>query len=113
MRASILFIQKLEARLDTALYKAHFCHSYYNAGQLITHKKIYVNNKIIKHKFFELKKGDLITLDSSIRAIVKPNILSSTLWPTPPKHFYINYKTLEILVIDDIEYTNYFTSYHF
>lgn len=112
-RASILFVQKLEARLDTALYKAHFCHSYYNASQLINHKKVYVNDKIIKHKFFELKKGDLITLDRSTNAIIKANILNSDLWPIPPKHFYINYKTLQILVIDDIKYTNHFSHYDF
>ena len=113
MQAAILFVQKLEARLDTALYKAHFCYNYYSAGQFITHEKIYVNNKIVKHKFFELKKGDLITLDSSIKEIVKSNISNSDLWPIPPKHFYINYKTLQILVIDNIEYTNHFSYHHF
>ena len=76
-RASILFIQKLEARLDTALYRTHFCYSFYNAGQLISHQKIYVNNKIVQHKFFELKKGDLITFDNSIHHIIKSNILNS------------------------------------
>jgi hypothetical protein len=35
------------------------------------------------------------------------------MWPIPPKHFYINYKTLQILVIDNIQYTNYFMYYHF
>lgn len=112
-RAAILFIQKLEIRLDTALYRAHFCHSFYNASQLISHQKIYVNNKVAQHKFFELKKGDLITLDSSINPIVKSNILNSKLWPIPPKHFYINYKTLQILVTENIKYTSYFTYHHF
>lgn len=75
--ASILFVQTLEARLDTALYRAHFCQSYYDANQLISHRKIYVNGKNIAHKFFELKKGDLITLDNSIAATVKLNIANS------------------------------------
>lgn len=79
LRASILCLQKLETRLDTALYKTYFCHSYYNASQLIIHRKVRVNNNIIKHKFFELKKGDLITLDDSIKTIVKQNILHSKL----------------------------------
>ncbi len=77
IRSSILLIQKLEARLDTALYRSHFCHSFHNANQLISHKKIYVNNKIIQHKFFELKKGDLITFDRSVTPIIKSNILNS------------------------------------
>jgi ribosomal protein S4 len=113
IRSSILLIQKLEARLDTALYRSHFCHSFHNANQLISHKKIYVNNKIIQHKFFELKKGDLITFDRSVTPIIKSNILNSKMWPMPPKHFYINYKTLQILIIDNVQYTNYFTYYHF
>ena len=113
IRASILFVQKLESRLDTALCRAHFCHSYYNASQLISHQKIYVNNKAIKHKFFELKKGDLITIDKSVSILIKSNILNSTKWPIPPKHYYINYKTQQILIIDNIKYTNSFSYYHF
>ena len=112
-RAPILFIQKLEARLDTALYRTHFCHSFYSASQLISHQKIYVNNKIVQHKFFELKKGDLITFDNSIHHIIRSNVLNSEIWPLPPKHFYVNYKTLQILVTENIKYTNYFTYYHF
>lgn len=77
IRAPILFIQKLEARLDTALYRTHFCHSFYSASQLISHQKIYVNNKIVQHKFFELKKGDLITFDDSIHHIIRSNVLNS------------------------------------
>jgi len=42
IRAPILFIQKLETRFDTALYRTHFCHSFYNISQLISHQKIYV-----------------------------------------------------------------------
>ena len=112
-RAPILLIQKLEARLDTALYRTHFCYSFYNASQLISHQKVYVNNKIVQHKFFELKKGDLITFDASIHHIIRSNILSAEIWPIPPKHFYVNYKTLQILVIENIKYTNHFTYYHF
>jgi hypothetical protein len=60
-----------------------------------------------------LKKGDLITLDNSVKPIVKLNILNSNMWPIPPKHFYVNYKTLEILILDNIKYTNCFSYYHF
>ena len=27
----------------------------------------------------------------------------------PPKHLFINYKTLQILVIENVNYTNYLT----
>ena len=112
-RASILFVQKLEARLDTALYRAHFCCSRYSANQLISHEKIYINNKIIKHKFFHVKKGDLISINKDTHSAVYSNILNSKMRPVPPKHFYINYKTLHILVIENIKYSNCYTYYCF
>ena len=115
IHATILFIQKLETRLDTALYRTHFSYSFKNARQLISHKKIYVNNKMIQFNSYELKKGDLITLDKNIFKFVMLNIRESKqkVWSIPPKHFYINYKTLQILVIEEINYTNCFIYYPF
>lgn len=75
--ATLLFIEKLEARLDTILYRTHFSKSFNSARQLISHQKIYVNNKIVKFNSYKLKKGDLITLDSSIFNLVTLNILKS------------------------------------
>ena len=113
IHATILFIQKLETRLDTALYRTHFSYSFKNARQLISHKKIYVNNKVARYNSCLLKKGDLITIDKNTVEPVTSNILKSKLYPTPPKHFYVNYKTLQILVIEDINYTNCLIYYPF
>ena len=66
VHATILFIRQLETRLDTALFRSHFSYSFKNARQLISHKKVYVNNKIVQYNSYSLKKGDLITLDKSI-----------------------------------------------
>ena len=71
----ILFIQKLEARLDTALYRTYFSYSFNNARQFISHKKVYVNNKIAQHSSYHLKKGDLITLSKDIPKLVDFNVL--------------------------------------
>jgi len=110
---TILFIQKIETRLDTALYRAHFSYSFENARQLISHRKIFVNNKIVQHNSYSLKKGDLITLDKSTFKFVTLNVLNSKIWPTPPKHLYVNYRTLQILIIEDIHYSSHLTYYHF
>jgi small subunit ribosomal protein S4 len=72
--ATVLFIKKLETRLDTALYRTHFSYSFKNARQLISHKKIYVNNRIVQYNAYLLKKGDLITLDKEIFEVVASNI---------------------------------------
>merc|ERR1712194_177763 len=77
IHASILFIRKLETRLDTALYRTHFSYSFRNARQLISHKKIYVNDKIVQYNSYVLKKGDLITLHKDIFEFIILNIRKS------------------------------------
>jgi ribosomal protein S4 len=111
--ATVRFIEKLETRLDTALYRAYFAHSFNNARQLISHKKVYVNNKIVQHNSYLLKKGDIITLDMNTSKLVSFNLLGRKIWALPAKHFQINYKTLQILVLEDIKYTNCLNYYPF
>jgi ribosomal protein S4 len=111
--ATVLFIEKLETRLDTALYRTYFSYSFNNARQLIAHKKVYVNNKIVSCNSYLLKKGDMITFDKDIFNLVSSNISRSKIWFLPPKHFHVNYKTFQILVIEDIKYTNCLRYYPF
>ena len=104
--ASILLIRKLETRLDTVLYRAYFSYSFRNARQLISHKKIYVNHKIVQSNSYALKKGDLITLNEDLFESVILNIRGTKTWPIPPTHLCINYKTLQILVTEEFNYTS-------
>ena len=76
-RATILFIKKLKTRLDVALYRTYFSYSFNHARQLISHKKVYVNNKIVQHNSYILKKGDLITFDKDIFKLIISNVLKS------------------------------------
>lgn len=107
------FLECLETRLDSALYRAHFCSSFNSARQLISHKKVYVNNKIVQHPTYILKKGDLITLDKSVHNFIVSNTLKSKVWPIYPKHFQVNYRTLQILMIEDIKYSSHLINYPF
>ena len=113
VHATVLFIEKLETRLDTALYRTYFSYSFNNARQLISHKKVYVNNKIVQHNSYLLKKGDLITFDKNISKFVGFNAVNTKIWALPPKHFLINYRTFQILVAEDIKYTNCLSYYPF
>lgn len=113
IHAAVLFIKKLETRLDTALYRTYFSYSFNNARQLISHRKVYVNNKIVQHNSYQLKKGDLITLDEKSYRLIVFKVPKTKIWALPPKHFQINYKTLQILIIEDINYTNYLSYYTF
>ena len=71
-----LFIQRLENRLDTILCRTHFAYSLQNAKQLITHKKVYVNGKIIQQSGYIVKKGDLITFKNDIHKSLYQNIFN-------------------------------------
>lgn len=105
-KATILFIQHLEARLDVTLYKTHFSYSVENARQYISHKKVYVNGITVQDSSYILKKGDLITFDPGTLKYFIPNIINSKIWPIPSKHYCINYKTFQILITQDIKYSN-------
>lgn len=100
-----LFIKNFEMRLDTVLFRAKFCSSFRAARQLIIHKKVFVNNKLITSNSYKLNTGDLISLNNNktTTQIVKQNNAliaanARSIWPHPPKHLTINYKTLQIIV---------------
>lgn len=92
-----LFLNLFEKRLDITLFKAKFSTSIRNSKQLISHGKIFVNYNKIKSQSYELKTGDLISVDSKFQFLIERNLANSTKWPLPPKHLNINYKTLQII----------------
>ena len=77
MHKTVLFIKNLETRLDTAIYRTYFSHSFRNARQLISHQKVYVNDRIVQSNSYILKKGDIISFDASVFDFVTSNILNS------------------------------------
>lgn len=105
-KVNSVFLKLFETRLDTTLYRAKFSPSIRNAQQLILHNKILVNNKPIRIKSYLLQTGDLITVDSKYINLIKTNVQKSEIWPIPPKHLTINYKTLQI-VFGTFENTNF------
>ena len=114
-----LFLEFFESRLDTVLYRSKFSPSIRNARQLITHKHIKVNGKIEKNGSYILKQGDLISINSQSKTIIKENLKKqfnekpdSIIWPIPPNYLSINYNTFEIL-FGDIENFNFTTSFTF
>jgi len=92
-----LFLELFESRLDTTLYRSKFCLSIKNARQLILHGKINVNNKIIKIKSYHLKSGDIISINFKCYPLIEENIRECKIWPIPPKHLTINYKSMQII----------------
>ena len=107
---NLTFLKLFESRLDTILYRAKFSISIRAARQLITHGKIAVNNKKIYKQTYWLKPGDLISINTNSHKLIEKNLANSKIWPLPPKHLIINYKTLQIVfgTFSTLNLANYF-----
>lgn len=69
------FFWLLERRLDLVLYRSGFAKTISLARQLITHKKILINNKIITTPSYLLKSGDCISVHPNFLESLSNNIL--------------------------------------
>nr|YP_009231617.1 ribosomal protein S4 [Orthotrichum diaphanum]ALZ48638.1 ribosomal protein S4 [Orthotrichum diaphanum]AMR55836.1 ribosomal protein S4 [Orthotrichum diaphanum] len=98
---SLLF--DIERRLDVILVRLNFCLSICQARQLISHKKICVNYKMVNIPGFQLSKGDLISIQDNflyfIRSKIRQNFQSNRIWRIKPTHLEVNYKTLKAVVL--------------
>lgn len=56
------FIIRLESRLDINVLRLRLARTIFQSKQLINHKKIKVNNKIVSKPNFLLNKGDIINI---------------------------------------------------
>ena len=106
--SKLFFIKYLECRLDVVILRSCFVLSIRNARQLISHKHVLVNNKAIKKCSYLLKKGDRITFNTKAHTIIKYYLSFSYFWPFPPKFLQVNYKTLNIFIVDSVNNINYY-----
>jgi len=59
----------LESRLDNVIYRLNFANTRAAARQLVSHRHVLVNGKKVNIPSYQVKKGDVITLDSKALAI--------------------------------------------
>jgi len=103
---SALFINSLESRLSSVLFRTHFVSNVNTARQWITYGNIYVNQKKITSCNFLLKSGDLVEVSNKLHPIIKANILKSKVWPVVPLHLEINFKILSIYFVNNVDISN-------
>ena len=113
LRTENTFLHIFESRLDTVLYRAKFATTIRCARQLILHGKVYVNQTQVKSKAYNLRNGDIVSLNLDCLDLYESHIVVSAKWPIPPKHLLINYRTLQILFIDNIITTNIASEFSF
>lgn len=109
----LFFLSLLEKRLDVVLYRAHFFPSTRNARQFILHKHVKVNGAKITDPNYSLQQGDLVEIHNKLHDLIYSNVAINYLWPLPPKHLQINYRTFEISFNNNIESQNLSMQYPF
>ena len=96
----------IEKRLDVILLRSNLVLSIRNARQLINHKQVFVNNKVVSACSFLLRKGDFIKFSDTVNKKIKLYLVLSDLWPLPPSYLQVNYKIFQIRVLDEIIFSN-------
>ena len=97
------FCSILERRLDILLFRLGFVPSIFAAKQLISHKKVKVNNYANSSFSRLLKKGDIISFDNSVYPEIQSYL--KKYWGTRGPHLNnssqieINFKTLKLIVL--------------
>ena len=63
---SKLLLQKLERRLDNAVYRANLAASRAQARQFVTHGKVQVNGIDVNKPSYQVSEGDVITVQADL-----------------------------------------------
>lgn len=102
----LIFLDLIETRLDIVLLRSNFVLSIRNARQIISHKHVYVNDKVVSSNSFLTKQGDTIKMSPNIHNKIKLYVILSEFWPLPPSYLQINYKLFQIRVLDNTILSN-------
>jgi ribosomal protein S4 len=70
------FFSLIEKRLDVILYRCGFAKTICLARQLITHKKILINNKLTTTPSYNVQPGDCISVRPKYKDSISKNLLS-------------------------------------
>ncbi|MCP5469080.1 MAG: 30S ribosomal protein S4 [Chlamydiales bacterium] len=61
------FMEKLECRLDTVVYRLHFARTIFGAHQLISHGHILVDGKKVDRRSFRVRPGQTVSIREKSR----------------------------------------------
>ncbi len=99
----------LERRLDAVIYRAGFVPTVFSARQIVNHKHVMVNGKIVNIASYMVKEGDVVQLTEKARNI--PCVLQAQSNPEFETPDYINVDAaafkatfIRIPQLDDIPY---------
>jgi len=98
------FLNILERRIDIVLVRMNILPVIFLANQLLKHKKIMVNNQIIRNHNMLVSPGDIITIIPTLWQKVFRTIKYRTYYkqlkvPYPP-YLYVSFKVMKGLYVD-------------
>ncbi len=64
----LLLLQLLESRLDNVVYRLGFSRTRAEARQLVSHKSITVNGKLVNIPSYQVKAGDVVQINEGARS---------------------------------------------
>src|SRR3546814_13488115 len=64
----VLLLQMLESRLDNVVYRMGFSRTRAEARQLVSHKSIVVNGKLVNIASYQVKSGDVVEVREASRS---------------------------------------------
>jgi small subunit ribosomal protein S4 len=99
---STLLIKALENRLDNVIFRLGFTPSRATARQLISHRHVLVNDKVVNIPSYSVKKGDKINLKpSSIKKNIFRNLPTILKKHNPPSWLKLEAEKLEGKVVGE------------
>jgi small subunit ribosomal protein S4 len=100
----------LERRLDTVIYRANFVPTVFSARQIISHKHVLVNGKIVNIASYMVKEGDVVELRNE-KARNIPCVIQAQKNPESeiPDYISVDAKAMKVTfiripVLDDVPY---------
>ena len=95
-----LFLNKLNSRVDFALYNSGIVRNVFTIRQYILHGFVTINLEKVRTPNVFLKPGDLLEFSPAIKYSIFKNIYGQVPLPKPLSYiFEINYNTLSLVVL--------------
>ena len=88
------FAYFLESRLDVVLYRSNLFPSIYAARQYISHKKVYVNGKLVTKPGYRLRVHDIAVVSNPkiLYLQLKERLQKNLVLTNYPAYLEVNYK---------------------
>ena len=88
-------MQRLEFRLDAAVYHAGFAPTVFAAKQFVNHRHILVNGKIVDRGSYMLRIGDVITIKEKSAKVAE---IAKAVQTVAPAYLEVDKEALKITI---------------